>query len=161
MSRLLSICDFAVLQNTQALQSHDDFCLLVYTWSKLYSTFSPDSPSAVTVSTSPSSDITVGVTLRLACCSPEASSTALFRWYKSTSITPRHTERVWNITEVTSNDSGSYYCQIQTGDKVQNSSVLAIDVQCKWSWIMLHGLLYPLQYSRHEQTTYFLLTVNI
>ncbi|KAM8735993.1 cell adhesion molecule CEACAM8 isoform 1-T1 [Acanthopagrus schlegelii] len=88
-----------------------------------------DSSSAVKVSGSPSSDITEGSALRLACCSPAASPQASFRWYKSTSTTPRHTEQVLNISEVTADDSGSYYCQIRTGDKVQNSTMLYIDVE--------------------------------
>ncbi|XP_078109632.1 cell adhesion molecule CEACAM6 [Sander vitreus] len=88
-----------------------------------------DSPSAVTVSASPSSDITEGGALRLACCSPAASPQARYRWYRSTSTSPRHTGQVWNISEVTSDDSGSYYCQIQTGEKVQNSTVLLVDVE--------------------------------
>ncbi|XP_068426498.1 limbic system-associated membrane protein [Clinocottus analis] len=88
-----------------------------------------DSSSAVTVSSSPSSDITEGGALRLACCSPAASPQACFRWYKSTSTGLRHAGQVWNINEVTSDDSGSYYCQIHTGDQVQNSTKLHIDVQ--------------------------------
>uniref|UniRef100_A0A8D0CQ84 B-cell receptor CD22 n=1 Tax=Sander lucioperca TaxID=283035 RepID=A0A8D0CQ84_SANLU len=88
-----------------------------------------DSPSAVTVSASPSSAITEGGALRLACCSPAASPQARYRWYRSTSTSPRHIGQVWNISEVTSDDSGSYYCQIQTGEKVQNSTVLLVDVE--------------------------------
>ncbi|KAF1387589.1 hypothetical protein PFLUV_G00081430 [Perca fluviatilis] len=88
-----------------------------------------DSSSAVTVSASPSSDITEGGALRLACCSPAASPQARYRWYRSTSTSPRHTGQVWNISEVTSDDSGSYYCQIQTGEKVQNSTMLLVDVE--------------------------------
>ncbi|XP_045899942.1 B-cell receptor CD22-like [Micropterus dolomieu] len=88
-----------------------------------------DSSSAVTVSASPSRDITEGVSLSLACCGPAAGPQAHFRWYKSTGTSPRHTGQVWNITKVTSDDSGSYYCQIQTGDKVQNSTMLPIDVE--------------------------------
>ncbi|XP_037641222.1 B-cell receptor CD22-like [Sebastes umbrosus] len=88
-----------------------------------------DPSSDVTASASPSGDISEGVALRLACCSPAAGPQARFRWYKSASTSPRHTGPVWNITEVTSDDSGSYYCQIQTGDKVQNSTVLPVDVE--------------------------------
>ncbi|XP_028985537.1 sialoadhesin [Betta splendens] len=88
-----------------------------------------DSPSAVTVLSNPSSEVTDGVTLCLACCSPAASSKALYRWYKSTNTTPQYAEPVWNITEVTSMDSGGYFCQIQTGDEVRNSAVLTINVQ--------------------------------
>ncbi|KAL7394037.1 hypothetical protein ABVT39_019739 [Epinephelus coioides] len=88
-----------------------------------------DSSSAVTVSVSPSSDITEGVALRLACCSPAASPQARFRWYKSTSTSPRHAGQVWNISDVTSDYSGSYYCEIQTGDNVQKSAMLPIDIE--------------------------------
>ncbi|XP_073341861.1 cell adhesion molecule 4 [Pagrus major] len=88
-----------------------------------------DSSSAVKVSASPSSDITDGSALRLACCSPAAGPQASFRWYKSTSTSPRHTGQVWSISEATADDSGSYYCQMQTGDKVQNSTMLNIDVE--------------------------------
>ncbi|KAK2844243.1 hypothetical protein Q5P01_010902 [Channa striata] len=88
-----------------------------------------DSPIAVTASAHRSSTINEGATVRLACCSPAAPSTTHYRWYKSSSTTPSHTGLVWNISQVTSNDSGSYYCQIQTGEKVKNSSMLTIDVQ--------------------------------
>ncbi|KAF7656987.1 hypothetical protein LDENG_00033270 [Lucifuga dentata] len=91
-----------------------------------------DSSSAVAVSKSPSSDITEGMSLSLACCSPAASPHASphthLRWFKKTSVTSRH-HALWNMDEVTSENSGSYYCQIQTRDKVQNSELLNIDVQ--------------------------------
>ncbi|XP_069549193.1 opioid-binding protein/cell adhesion molecule homolog [Brachyistius frenatus] len=88
-----------------------------------------DSSSAVTVLSHPSRDITEGAALRLACCSPAAGPQARFRWYKSTSPSLKHHGQVWNISEVTSGESGSYYCQIQTGDEVQNSTLLDADVQ--------------------------------
>ncbi|XP_059195416.1 sialoadhesin-like [Centropristis striata] len=88
-----------------------------------------DSPSTVTVSATPSSDITEGGALRLACGSPAASPQASFRWYKSTSTSLKYTGQVWDLSEITSDDSGSYYCQIQAGDKVQNSTMLPIDVE--------------------------------
>ncbi|XP_060907094.1 B-cell receptor CD22-like [Labrus mixtus] len=88
-----------------------------------------DSFSAVSVSASPSSDITEGRTLRLACSSPAATPQTRFRWYKSTSSSLKHTDQVWSVSDITSEASGSYFCQIQTGDKVQNSTMLHIDVQ--------------------------------
>lgn len=119
------------------------------------SLFSPDSSSLpVTVSSSPSSGITEGGALQLACCSPAAGPQASFRWYKSTSTRPRHTGQVWHISGVTSDDSGSYYCQIQTGDRVQNSTMLPIDVECKWSfiriWILLIWKIHSLQDRRNR-----------
>ncbi|KAL6108863.1 uncharacterized protein ACO6RY_12119 [Pungitius sinensis] len=88
-----------------------------------------DNSSAITVSASPSSDITEGGALRLACCSPAAGPQAIFTWHKSASTSPEHTGQVWSIREVTSDDSGSYYCQIHTGDKVKISTKLHIDVE--------------------------------
>ncbi|XP_023266312.1 B-cell receptor CD22-like isoform X1 [Seriola lalandi dorsalis] len=88
-----------------------------------------DSSSAVTASVSPSTGITERVAVRLACCSPSASPQVSYRWFRNASTTTRHDGQVWNISEVTSDDSGSYYCQIQTGDKVQNSAMLDIDVE--------------------------------
>lgn len=95
--------------------------------------FPSDSPSAVTALANPSRGITEGATLRLACCSP-AESQANVTWHKSTSNSVTHTGQVWNITEVKSDDSGSYYCQMQTGAKVHNSTILPVDVQCKSSF---------------------------
>lgn len=85
----------------------------------------------MSVSASPSSDITEGMALCLTCCSPAAGPKAHFRWYK-TDGTPRHAGQVWRMGEISSEASGSYFCQVQTGDKVQNSTVLTVDVQCKW-----------------------------
>ncbi|XP_067458340.1 limbic system-associated membrane protein [Thunnus thynnus] len=88
-----------------------------------------DSSSTVTALASRSSDITEGVDLRLGCCSPAAGPDTRFTWYKNTSTDLRYTGQTWKMSEVTSADSGSYYCQIQTGDKVQKSTMLDIDVQ--------------------------------
>ncbi|XP_040899821.1 B-cell receptor CD22 [Toxotes jaculatrix] len=84
---------------------------------------------AVTTSVSPSSGITEGATLRLACCSPSASPQARFTWFKSPSFTPSYNGQVWSISEVTSNDSGRYHCEIQTGDHKQTSVMTDIDVE--------------------------------
>ncbi|XP_047455169.1 sialoadhesin-like isoform X2 [Mugil cephalus] len=88
-----------------------------------------ESPSAVSVLSSPSSGITEGAALRLGCCSPDVSPPASFTWYKSTSTSLKHSGQTWSISEVTADNSGSYYCQMRTGDKVQNSTMLAIEVQ--------------------------------
>ncbi|XP_023132641.2 sialoadhesin isoform X1 [Amphiprion ocellaris] len=88
-----------------------------------------DSSSAVTVLAAPSTGVTEGAAVRLACCSPDADPQTSFRWYKSTGSSQQHHGQMWNISKVTSDESGSYYCQIQTRDKVQNSTMLAIDVQ--------------------------------
>ncbi|XP_074540047.1 sialic acid-binding Ig-like lectin 13 [Halichoeres trimaculatus] len=88
-----------------------------------------DSNSAVSVSASPPSDVKEGGALRLACCSPAATPQSSFTWFKSPSSSPTHSGQVWDISDVTSDLSGSFYCQIQTGEKVQNSTTMRIDVQ--------------------------------
>lgn len=87
------------------------------------------SPSAVTVLAGPSSDITEGESVSLSCCSPGPSSEAHFKWYKSSSTIPLHIGPVWTINQTSSKNSGSYYCQVQTRDKVQNSTELVLNVQ--------------------------------
>ncbi|XP_072250834.1 LOW QUALITY PROTEIN: cell adhesion molecule CEACAM6 [Leuresthes tenuis] len=88
-----------------------------------------DSSNEVAVSAGPSRVVIEGAALRLSCCSPAASSHADFRWYKSTNTSPLHGGQVWKINEITLDNSGSYFCQIQTGEKQQTSTMLAIDVQ--------------------------------
>lgn len=74
--------------------------------------------------------------MRLACCSPAAASQAHYTWLKSTSASPSYKGQVWNISQVTSEDSGTFYCQIHTGDQVQKSAPLNLDVECRSSICM-------------------------
>uniref|UniRef100_A0A8C5GFB8 Sialoadhesin-like n=1 Tax=Gouania willdenowi TaxID=441366 RepID=A0A8C5GFB8_GOUWI len=85
------------------------------------------SSSEVAALASPADDITQGEALRLACCSPAASPQANFTWNDDTGLI--HTGQVWEINEITDHQSGSYYCQMQYEETVQNSSVLPINVQ--------------------------------
>jgi len=73
----------------------------------------------------------VGRALRLACCGPTDAPRARFTWFKSAGAGPGHAGQVWNIAEVTPEDSGSYYCQMHAGDDVHNSTRLQVDVECK------------------------------
>uniref|UniRef100_H3DP29 Ig-like domain-containing protein n=1 Tax=Tetraodon nigroviridis TaxID=99883 RepID=H3DP29_TETNG len=88
-----------------------------------------ESSGAVTVAAGPSSRVAEGETLRLACCSPAAGPQAGYTWFQSTGVGPRRRAQVWDISRVTSADSGGYVCQIQSGDAAQNSTVLTIDVE--------------------------------
>lgn len=88
-----------------------------------------DSSSAITASASPSRNPAEGGTLRLACCSPAVGLQAQFSWFKSSSADPQHSGQLWTISKVTPDDSGRYYCQIHTADKVLKSTELHIDVE--------------------------------
>lgn len=98
---------------------------------------------AVVASASPPSGVTEGGALRLACCSPAAGSQAHYSWFKSTSTStgPSHSGQVWNISQVTSDNSGTFYCQVHTGDKVQKSAPLSLDVECRSSLILMQLML--------------------
>nr|UQE85685.1 sialoadhesin [Thamnaconus modestus] len=85
--------------------------------------------SAVVASASPPSGVTEGGALCLACCSPAAGSQAHYSWFKNMSPGPSHSGQVWNISQVTSDNSGTFYCQMHTGDRVQKSAPLSLDVE--------------------------------
>ncbi|XP_058502943.1 B-cell receptor CD22 [Solea solea] len=87
------------------------------------------SSSAVTMSVSPSSGVTEGSSVHMFCCSPSASPQARFRWFLTNSTTPRFNGQVWNINDVTADVSGSYHCQMQTGDRLRDSATQAINVE--------------------------------
>uniref|UniRef100_A0A8C7WZ94 Ig-like domain-containing protein n=1 Tax=Oryzias sinensis TaxID=183150 RepID=A0A8C7WZ94_9TELE len=88
-----------------------------------------ESPNDVAALAGPSSFITEGAALRLACCSPASTSQSIFRWFRSTNPSQVHDGQVWRFSKVKSDQSGSYYCQLQTGERKQNSTTVAIDVQ--------------------------------
>ncbi|KAM9310730.1 cell adhesion molecule 4 isoform 1-T2 [Pholidichthys leucotaenia] len=88
-----------------------------------------DSYNALTTLVSPSSGITEGEDLRLACCSPQAAPWATFRWYKKSNSSLQHSGQLWTISEVTPEDSDSFYCQLKIGAAVQNSTMLTIDIE--------------------------------
>lgn len=87
-----------------------------------------DSSSAVAV-LGPSSDVTVGRDIHLSCCSLPVNPKAQVTWYKTTEAEPVHHGKAWSISRVTWDNSGSYYCQIQSGGRVQNSTSIRVDVQ--------------------------------
>lgn len=97
--------------------------------------------STVVALASPPSGVTEGGALRLACCSPSAASQAHYTWFKSTStstsLSPSYNGQVWNISQVTSDNSGTFYCQMHTGDQVQKSASLSLDVECRLSIIFI------------------------
>ncbi|XP_023186730.1 sialoadhesin-like [Xiphophorus maculatus] len=85
--------------------------------------------TAVAVMASPSRFVLEGTALNLACCNPAATSLSRFTWYSTKGARLEGAGPVWKTRKVTTAHSGSYYCQMQTGDEKQRSNVLEIDVQ--------------------------------
>ncbi|XP_056142902.1 B-cell receptor CD22 [Lampris incognitus] len=88
-----------------------------------------DSLTAVTALVSPSGNVTEGSPLSLFCCSQETNPEHRYRWYKDSSPAPGHDGQVWSMTNISTDEAGSYYCQVQTGDGAQSSPKISIDVQ--------------------------------
>lgn len=109
------------------------FMLLLQTCSFFFPSWGTSSD--VVALASPPSGVAEGGALRLACCSLAAASQAHYTWIRSTStsasLSPSYNGQVWNINQVTSDNSGTFYCQIHTGDQVQKSAPLILDVECR------------------------------
>ncbi|KAJ0065954.1 hypothetical protein NL108_000212 [Boleophthalmus pectinirostris] len=98
------------------------------------------SPSAVSVLAGPSSVIRERQSVSLSCCSPGQSLGVL--WFKSSSSEPKHTGSEWTISKASREDSGSYYCQVQTKDQVLKSKELILDVQYPPQKTILSSFMY-------------------
>ncbi|PWA33734.1 hypothetical protein CCH79_00007417 [Gambusia affinis] len=85
--------------------------------------------TSVVVMASPSRVVREGTALDLLCCVPTATSLSLFTWHRTKGAKLEHTGPMWKTRKVTSDQSGRFYCQVQTGDQTLRSDVLRIDVQ--------------------------------
>ncbi|XP_043973729.1 limbic system-associated membrane protein [Gambusia affinis] len=85
--------------------------------------------TSVVVMASPSRVVREGTALDLLCCVPTANSLSLFTWHRTKGAKLEHTGPMWKTRKVTSDQSGRFYCQVQTGDQTLRSDVLRIDVQ--------------------------------
>lgn len=67
-------------------------------------------------------------------------------------MSPSYNGQVWNISQVTSDTSGTFYCQMHTGDQVQKSATISLDVECRFEH-NLHALKFnwilPIQLSSY------------
>ncbi|XP_067441966.1 B-cell receptor CD22-like [Thunnus thynnus] len=84
-------------------------------------------PKASSVSVSPSGEIVEGSSVTLN-CSSDANPAANYTWYKENQTLLQKPGRSYNLTSITSKDSGSYYCKSEN-QYGQNSTSLFIDVQ--------------------------------
>ncbi|CAL1610669.1 unnamed protein product [Knipowitschia caucasica] len=86
-----------------------------------------DSPSFISMLVDRSSVIMEGQSVTLTCCSAQPSEELL--WFKTSSVEPIHSGSEWTIRKTSKEDTGRYYCQVQTKDQVQKSKELVLDVQ--------------------------------
>ncbi|MBN3325764.1 CD22 protein, partial [Atractosteus spatula] len=90
-------------------------------------------PKNTTVSISPSGEIVKGSSVTLTCNSNANPHVKSYTWFKSNgaAVWKKGSGQSLNITEVTSEDSGWYYCQAQNEIGVHNSTAVALEAQGK------------------------------
>uniref|UniRef100_A0AAY5JYN0 Ig-like domain-containing protein n=1 Tax=Esox lucius TaxID=8010 RepID=A0AAY5JYN0_ESOLU len=100
----------------------------------LESLLSPEKKFIVTygprnTSVSPSGEIVEGSSVTLTCSSDANPPVDKYTWYMKNVTTPKASGQSYNITNITSEDSGEYYCEAQNKYGRLNSSTLSVDVQ--------------------------------
>ncbi|XP_036394463.1 B-cell receptor CD22-like [Megalops cyprinoides] len=89
------------------------------------------SPKNTSVSVSPSGEIVEGSSVTLTCSSNANPPVQRYTWFKNdTAVTSeRGSGRSYSITNISSEDSGQYYCEAKNKHGAQNSPAVSIDVQ--------------------------------
>ncbi|XP_033985905.1 hemicentin-2-like [Trematomus bernacchii] len=85
-------------------------------------------PKLPSVSVSPSAEIEEGSSVTLT-CSSDANPAANYTWYKRNQTLFQGPEGRYNVTSISSEDRGNYYCKSENQYGENKSSPLSIDVQ--------------------------------
>uniref|UniRef100_A0A6Q2YZM8 Ig-like domain-containing protein n=1 Tax=Esox lucius TaxID=8010 RepID=A0A6Q2YZM8_ESOLU len=73
--------------------------------------------------------VTKGQNVTLTCItSCPLTGNTTYIWYKKTVTSPKASGQSYSITNITSEDSGEYYCEVRNGRGSKNSSVLMVNV---------------------------------
>ncbi|XP_036394466.1 B-cell receptor CD22-like [Megalops cyprinoides] len=89
------------------------------------------SPKNTYVSISPSGEIVEGSSVTLTCSSNANPPVQNYTWFKDNRViaSVRGSGRSYSITNISSEDSGQYYCEAKNKHGAQNSPAVPIDVQ--------------------------------
>uniref|UniRef100_A0A3P8YU00 Ig-like domain-containing protein n=1 Tax=Esox lucius TaxID=8010 RepID=A0A3P8YU00_ESOLU len=85
-------------------------------------------PKTTSVSVSPSGEIVEGSSVTLTCSSDANPPVDKYTWYKKTLTSPKASGQSYNITNITSEDSGEYYCETENKYGRHNSLSVSVDV---------------------------------
>uniref|UniRef100_A0A3P8YTZ4 Ig-like domain-containing protein n=1 Tax=Esox lucius TaxID=8010 RepID=A0A3P8YTZ4_ESOLU len=110
-------------------------------------------PRNTSVLISPSGEIVVGSSVTLTCSSDANPPVDKYIWYKKTVTSPIASGQSYSITNITSEDSGEYYCEAHNRKGTNNSTALIhrrqwtgeavrIDYYILKSWVMFHSTLF-------------------
>ncbi|XP_019896707.2 B-cell receptor CD22-like isoform X2 [Esox lucius] len=88
-----------------------------------------DNSSEVAVSVSPSGEVVSGRTVLLSCCCTTRLPVESYTWYRTGRSKAVHKGQIWTIVNISTTESGNYYCEALTTDGSFNSSTMYINVQ--------------------------------
>nr|XP_021333801.1 B-cell receptor CD22-like [Danio rerio] len=98
-------------------------------------------PRNISVSLSGPSVIMSGDSVTLS-CSSDSNPPAEISWFKGETFI--RSGRIFNISNISSDDSGEYKCRVRNEHREKYSDPVTLDVQCEF--MMLHQLIYFLLY---------------
>ncbi|XP_055767681.1 B-cell receptor CD22-like [Salvelinus fontinalis] len=90
-------------------------------------------PQNTSVSVSPSGEIVEGSSVTLTCSSDANPPVDKYTWYKKNVASPKASGQSYSITNISSENSGEYYCEAENKYGRLNSSSVSVDVQCKYT----------------------------
>uniref|UniRef100_A0AAY5KYF4 Ig-like domain-containing protein n=1 Tax=Esox lucius TaxID=8010 RepID=A0AAY5KYF4_ESOLU len=94
-------------------------------------------PKNILASVSPSGEIVEGSSVTLTCNSDANPPVDKYTWYKKNVTSPKPSGQSYSITNITSEDSGEYYCEAKNSIGNKTSAVVILVVLRKQSYEML------------------------
>ncbi|KAL1005527.1 hypothetical protein UPYG_G00060240 [Umbra pygmaea] len=95
--------------------------------------YGPRTPS---VSVSPSGEIVEGSSVTLTCSSDANPPVNKYTWYKKNVTSPKASGQSYSITNITSEDSGEYYCEAHSKVASKNSTSMMLTVEGRQTTVM-------------------------
>uniref|UniRef100_A0A674CMS8 Ig-like domain-containing protein n=1 Tax=Salmo trutta TaxID=8032 RepID=A0A674CMS8_SALTR len=102
---------------------------MIYQLLFILSSSTPDGPKNTLVSVSPSGEIVEDSSVTLTCSSDANPPVDKYTWYKKNVASLTGSEKTYNFTTISSEDSGEYYCEAENKYGRLNSSSVSVDVQ--------------------------------
>ncbi|MBN3325324.1 CD22 protein, partial [Atractosteus spatula] len=107
-----------------------------------------DAPKSTSVSISPSGEIAEGSSVTLTCSSSANPPVKNYSWFKISGTGPLYKGPNYTIINISSADSGQYYCEAQNEIGALNSTAVTLTVKRRIYFPCCDGLLWHCLWSR-------------
>ncbi|XP_045070328.1 B-cell receptor CD22-like [Coregonus clupeaformis] len=117
------------ITNISSEESGEYYCEAENKYGRLNSSVFVDvqyGPKNTSVSVSPSGEIVEGSSVTLTCSSDANPPVDKYTWYKNNITSPKASGQSYNITNISSEESGEYYCEAENTIASKNSTALMI-----------------------------------